>query len=52
MYKMRNQCERVRIIYIANHSHFRIIRKMCEFINADPQIETTKPSGLCYFVVI
>jgi len=34
-----------------NLSHFRIIRKKREFINADPQSATTKP-GLCYFVVI
>jgi len=32
-------------------SHFRIIRKKREFINADPQSATTKP-GFCYFVVI
>jgi len=26
--------------------------KKREFINADPQSATTKPSGFCYFVVI
>jgi len=39
--------------FIRCHSEsiFRIIRKMREFINADPQSATTKP-GFCYFVVI
>ena len=35
-----------------NLSHFRIIRKKCEFIDADPQSATTKSSGFGYFVVI
>jgi len=26
--------------------------KKHEFVNADPQSATTKPSGFCYFVVI
>jgi len=56
MYKMRNFDAKDFAIYTSpfwvNISYFRIICKKREFINADPQSETTKPSGFCYFVVI
>jgi len=40
--------------FLVNRSHFciKVIRKKREFIDADPQSATTKPSGFCYFVVI
>jgi len=58
MYKMRKFDAKDFAFYTShspfwvNFSHFRIIRKKSEFINADPQSATTKLSGFCYFVVI
>jgi len=55
MYKMRNFDMKDFAFYTlpfwVNLSHFCIIRKRCEFIDADPQSATIKP-GFCYFVVI
>ena len=56
MYKMRKFDAKDFALYTSpfwvNLLHFHIIRKKREFINADPQSATTKPSGFCYFVVM
>jgi len=56
MYKMRKFDTKDFAFYTSlfsvYRSHFRIIRKKCEFINADPQGAANKPSRFFYFVVI